>query len=165
MMKQLYLIGGSMGVGKTTTCLELKNLLHNSVFLDGDWCWDMHPFTVTMETKQMVMDNICYLLNNFIKCTEYEHIIFCWVMHEQEIINEILSNLNTTNCDVHKISLICSESSLRKRLEKDISKGIRKNDVMQRSLKRLTLYDRLDSQKIDVSSLSPKEVANRIKSL
>lgn len=165
MMKQIYLIGGSMGVGKTTTCLELKKLLHKSVFLDGDWCWDMNPFIVSEETKKMVMDNICYLLNNFIKCTEYEHIIFCWVMHEQEIINEILSNLNLINCNVHKISLVCSESSLQKRLKKDILNGIRGEDIIERSLERLSLYEILNTEKLDVSSLTPKEVAYKIKFL
>ena len=45
-MKHLYLIGGTMGVGKSTTCQIMKRKLNNSVFLDGDWCWDMDPFIV-----------------------------------------------------------------------------------------------------------------------
>ena len=40
-MKNIYIIGGTMGVGKTTICQKLKLKLANSVFLDGDWCWDM----------------------------------------------------------------------------------------------------------------------------
>ena len=70
------MIGGTMGVGKTTVCRQLKQDLQNSVFLDGDWCWDASPFQVTDETKAIVMDNICYLLNNFLKCTAYDNIIF-----------------------------------------------------------------------------------------
>lgn len=35
-MKRLYLIGGTMGVGKTTVCQILKRQLPNCVFLDGD---------------------------------------------------------------------------------------------------------------------------------
>lgn len=50
--------------------------LPNSVFLDGDWCWDADPFQVTEETKEMVMQNICCLLNNFLHCTAYENVIF-----------------------------------------------------------------------------------------
>ena len=90
MVKTLYMISGTMGVGKTTVCQQLKQDLQNSVFLDGDWCWDASPFQVTDETKALVMDNICHLLNNFLKCSAYENIIFCWVMHEQNIINSIL---------------------------------------------------------------------------
>ena len=75
-MKKLYLIGGTMGIGKTAVCQELKLKLDNSVFLDGDWCWDANPFQVTEETKNMVMDNICFLLNQFIHCSAYNNIIF-----------------------------------------------------------------------------------------
>ena len=89
-MKRLYLVGGTMGVGKTTVCQQLKLELNNSVFLDGDWCWDANPFLVTEETKKMVVDNIAYLLNNFLSCSAYENIIFCWVMHEQSIIDSIM---------------------------------------------------------------------------
>jgi broad-specificity NMP kinase len=113
-MKNIYLIGGTMGVGKTTTCQIIKNKLNNSVFLDGDWCWDMHPFQVTEETKQMVLENICFLLNSFIKCSAYENIVFCWVMHEQTIIDYIVSRLDTSDCKVHSISLVCSEQALQR---------------------------------------------------
>ena len=74
-MKHLYIIGGTMGVGKSTVSQVMKEKLNNSVFLDGDWCWDLHPFQVTTETKQMVLQNICFLLNQFIHCSAYQNII------------------------------------------------------------------------------------------
>ena len=94
-MKHLYIIGGTMGVGKTTVCRILKEKLEGSVFLDGDWCWDMHPFQVTEETKRMVQENIVFLLNNFLSCTAYDHVIFCWVLHQQNIIDDLLARLRT----------------------------------------------------------------------
>lgn len=57
-MKNLYIIGGTMGVRKRAVSQQLKKDLPNSVFLDGDWCWDASPFQVTEETKAMVTDNI-----------------------------------------------------------------------------------------------------------
>lgn len=48
----------------------------------------------------MVKENICYLLNNFLKCSAYENIIFCWVMHEQSVIDAILQNLDIKKCTV-----------------------------------------------------------------
>jgi broad-specificity NMP kinase len=161
-MKQLYLIGGTMGVGKTATCQVMKRKLYNSVFLDGDWCWDMHPFQVTEETKEMVMQNICFLLNNFIKCTVLENIVFCWVMHQQEIIDEFLSRLDTQGCQVHLISLICSPDALRERLVKDIHAGIRTEDILVRSLERIPLYEKLGTTKVDVSNITPEEAAEII---
>ncbi len=116
-MKTLYLIGGTMGVRKTAVSQQLNKELPNSVFLDGDWCWDADPIQVTEETKAMVMHNICYLLNSFLHCTAYHNIIFCWVMHEQSIIDEIMDNLDTGDARVIKISLmmmepICAKESL-----------------------------------------------------
>lgn len=98
----------------------MKDKLSNSVFLDGDWCWDMRPFQVTEETKEMVMQNICFLLNNFIKCTVYENIVFCWVMHQRAIVDEIITRLDTQGCKVHLISLVCSIEALKERLTKDV---------------------------------------------
>lgn len=164
-MKKLYLIGGTMGVGKTTTCQLLKHQLHNSVFLDGDWCWDSHPFQVTDETKEIVMDNICYMLNNFIHCSSYDHIIFCWVMHQQEIIDKIISRLDLIDVKVIKISLICHKQALMQRLSLDVEKGIRNEDVLNRSVERIALYHQLDTIKIDVSDKTVEEVAENIMKL
>lgn len=149
MMKTLYMVGGTMGIGKTTVCQQLKQDLPNSVFLDGDWCWDASPFQVTDETKAMVTNNICYLLNNFLKCSAYENIIFCWVMHEQSIINSILEKLNTQNCKVKCISLVADEKTLRERLAMDVERGIRSEDIIERSIARIPAKH---SKNTDVSS-------------
>jgi len=140
----------------------MKNKLRNSVFLDGDWCWDMHPFQVTEETKQMVMENICFLLNNFIKCSVYENIIFCWVMHEQAIIDDIVSHLDTAKCKVHPISLVCNEEALQTRLKGDVVAGIREEGVVRRSIERITLYEKLKTAKVDVSEILPEQAADFI---
>lgn len=161
-MKHLYMIGGPMGVGKTAVCQALKAQLNKSVFLDGDWCWDMHPFAVTEETKAMVMDNIVHLLTGFIRCSEIEHVIFGWVMHEQEIMDSILRKLPLEDCHVHAISLVCSEDVLRARLQRDIEAGLRTADVIARSLARLPMYDMLNTLKVDTSNMTIEETAKAI---
>ena len=161
-MKTLYLIGGTMGVGKTTVSQQLKKDLNNSVFLDGDWCWDASPFQVTEETKEMVIHNICYLLNSFLHCSAYENVIFCWVMHEQSIIDDIIKELDTENCKVKKISLIADESSLRDRLTVDITCGIRTTDIIDRSVRRISMYQALDTVKIDTSDKTVREITDEI---
>ena len=163
-MKRLYIINGTMGVGKTTVCRELQKLLPDNVFLDGDWCWDMSPFKVTDETKTMVMDNITYLLNSFLKCSECNNIIFCWVLHEQAIIDELLSKLDIKNCEVKIFTLTADEEALKQRLEKDVANGIRKPDVIERSIARIPLYDKLITEKIATDSISAKEAAKIIAS-
>lgn len=164
-MKTLYLIGGTMGVGKTTVCQQLKKDLPNSVFLDGDWCWDSSPFQVTEETRGMVVDNICYLLNNFLRCSAYENVIFCWVMHEQPIIDAIISKLNIDNCAVRSISLIANEECLRKRLSDDVANGARTADIIERSVSRIPLYNKLKTTKIDTSYKGVHQIADDIKAM
>ena len=164
-MKKLYIVGGAMGVGKTSVCQQLKRDLPNSVFLDGDWCWDAHPFRVTEETKRMVVDNIVYLLNNFLKCAAYDNVIFCWVMHQQEIIDSIVSRLETQNCEVKTISLIADEASLSKRIRGDIQKGVRRPEDIQRSVDRLPLYRCLNTIKVDTCGRSIQQVADAVRAL
>jgi len=161
-MKNLILINGTMGVGKTATSRELQKLLPNCVFLDGDWCWDMSPFIVNDETKNMVVDNIGYLLNNFISCSVFKNIIFCWVMHEKRIIDDVLSRLEKQDYQLYKFSLVCTEQALISRITEDIKMGIRTEDVINRSLSRLKNYFQMDTDKIDVSNISPKEAAKVI---
>ncbi|MBR2682227.1 MAG: nucleotide kinase, partial [Atopobiaceae bacterium] len=119
-------------------------------------------FVVTEETKAMVMDNVCHLLGNFLRCSAYENVIFCWVMHEQEIVDDILSRLDVSGCQVRAISLVCSEEELRGRLERDVAAGIRQPDVIGRSLARLPLYDALGGEKVDTTGLTPVIAADRI---
>ncbi len=69
------------------------------------------PFSGDGRNKKMVLDNICYLLNNFIHCSAYENIILGWVMHEQSIIDAILKRLDTENCIVNCISLLVDEKT------------------------------------------------------
>lgn len=161
-MKNIYIIGGTMGVGKTAVCQALKKMLPASVFLDGDWCWDMHPFQVNDETKNMVMENITFLLNQFIHCSAYENIIFCWVMHEQSIVDAIVEQLDTENCNVQTISLVCNESTLRKRLQNDIDHNIRTADVIERSIARMPHYSKLNTIKIDTTEKTILQICREL---
>ncbi len=164
-MKQIYLIGGPMGIGKTTLCQQLKEALPNSVFLDGDWCWDMNPFQVTDETKKMVMENITFLLNQFIRCSAFEHVVFCWVMHQQAILDDILSRLSAENCQIHLISLVCQKEELERRVGGDIQKGLRDEQALENSLSYLPLYDALSTLKVDVTGLTPQQSVEKILAL
>lgn len=158
-MKHVYLIGGPMGIGKSTICNQLNQDLDHSVFLDGDWCWNMDPFIVNQDTKNMVLDNITHCLNNFIHTPGIENIIFCWVMHKQDIIDQIIQKLDTEGVDIHLISLICEKEELIKRMLIDR----RDNQTIQKSLQYLELYKDLDTQKIDVTTLDVQKTIDKIK--
>lgn len=161
-MKKLILIGGPMGVGKTAVSKKLCKTLDHCVFLDGDWCWDMHPFIVDEETKKMVMNNIVYQLNQFLLCSSIHYVVFCWVMHEQSLIEEIINRIES-DCEVYSFSLVCTKEELTKRIQKDIDLGIRQQDVLNRSIERLEMYQHLQTIKVDTSMLSIDEVVCSIK--
>ena len=158
-MKHVYLIGGPMGIGKSTICNQLNQDLDHSVFLDGDWCWNMDPFIVNQDTKNMVLDNIAHCLNNFIHTPGIENIIFCWVMHKQDIIDQIIQKLDTEGVDIHLISLICEKEEFIKRMLIDR----RDNQTIRKSLQYLELYKDLDTQKIDVTTLDVQKTIDKIK--
>lgn len=161
-MKNLIILGGTMGVGKTATSRALQKMLPDCVFLDGDWCWDSHPFIVTGRTKAMVMQNIGFLLNGFLRCPDYKNVVFCWVMHEQEIIDDVLRQLEHGDYQLHVFSLVCTEEALVQRLSGDVENGVREADIIERSVARLPCYHILDTTKIDVSDITPQQAAQTI---
>ena len=113
----------------------------------------------------MVFDNICFLLGKFLRCGEYENIVFCWVMHQDGIIDGILKRLDLKDAEVKKISLVCTPKELVRRLKSDIAAGARSEDVILRALDRLPLYGGLDTLKIDVSDITAEETADIIMGL
>lgn len=158
MRKKLLMINGPMGVGKTTICKLLHQTVHRNVWLDGDWCWMMHPWDFSDSNKKMVIDNITYLLRNFLKNDGFEVIIFNWVLHREEIFKLILDPLADFDFELHKLTLTASAESLRERLLQDR----REETVIAESIARLALYEKLDTQKIDTSSKTPQEIVAEI---
>ena len=122
----------------------------------------MRPFVVTDETKAMVESNIAHLLNGFLACSEFENVIFCWVLHKQNILNNLMNALNLNGCTTHCFSLVSTEQALVERLNRDIAAGKRSGDITERSVARISLYDELDTVKINVSTISPADAAQRI---
>jgi len=161
-MKKLVLVNGTMGVGKTTVCSLLLKQLQPAVFLDGDWCWNMNPFIVNDETKEMVLKNISFVLNSFLGCSEYRYVIFCWVMHRPEILADLLSRLVLKDVSVYKFTLMASEAALIRRLEKDTAEGRREPGGLPRSMERMGLYEGMDTIKIDVSERTAAQAAGII---
>lgn len=161
-MKKLIIINGTMGVGKSTVCNILLDAIKPSVYLDGDWCWNMNPFIVSEENKTMVINNITYLLQSYLNNSGYEYIIFCWVIHQEDIFDQLLEKLKDYDFELYKISLICSETALKNRLALDVKNGIRSEKVIERSMERIELYKKMDTIKIYVSEINPQKTSEII---
>ncbi len=162
MKKKMIIINGTMGVGKSATCRELNKKLKNSVWLDGDWCWMINPFVVNDENKKMVINNINYLLRSFLTNSSLEYIIFNWVIHMEDIFDDILEPLNDLNFEIIKITLICDEDALKKRILEDVKLKLRDEECVRRSVERLDLYKEMSTKKIDTSNISVLETVDKI---
>ena len=149
-VRRCILINGTMGAGKTTVCKELMRLLPHSAFLDGDWCWYSDPFTVNDRTREMVLQNIGFVLSNFLRCPDYQNILFCWVMDRQEILDEVIRRirpaLDDSQAQLFCVTLSVTSQALRQRLQRDIDAGLRQPDIVERSLARLPLYRELSTR-------------------
>ena len=73
-MKKLYIISGTMGVGKSTVGKLLTEKLPDSVLLEGDWCWNYAVNNA--ETRQIAVDNACNIVNRYLKSQSYRNIVF-----------------------------------------------------------------------------------------
>ena len=77
----------------------------------------------------------------------------------------IHEKLDTQNCEVKCISLVADEKTLFERLAMDVKKGIRSEDVIERSIARIPMYQALDTIKIDTNAKAVAMIANEIKQL
>ncbi len=153
-MTKLVFIGGPMGVGKSTITQALCSKFSHSVMLDGDWCWFQgdKEWDFSTTNKKMVLENITFLLNSFLKTKSFDFIFFCWVLHEKNIEQEILSRLNRP-FDFYHFSLICEEKVLKNRIlnRQNLLTQQQKEEQIKRALQRLKQIETLDTIKINTS--------------
>jgi len=156
-MKKLVIINGPAAVGKSTTCEKLYKGLKGSVWLDGDWCWLMNPWDFSEENKKMVVGNIVYVLNNYLKNPNFEYVIFSWVIPDELIFNTILERL-TGGYELYKISFVCTDEELIKRCLADNRDG----EIIERTLRNLKNYNKMDTVKIDTTDKDVEQVIGSI---
>ncbi len=150
MSKRLIIINGPAGVGKTSICKELYTKLDRSVWLDGDWCWMIHPFEVTDANIRMAEKNISFMLQSFVDNPSIRNIIFCWVLHKEAIHERIFDSLSKIDCEMIRFSLLCSPESLQQRMLHDNRNPVQ----ISKSISRLKLYQSMNTIKIDTTNKS-----------
>jgi cytidylate kinase len=160
-MKSLVVIGGPMGVGRSAVCRELLSRSDKAVWLDGDWCWMMHPWQVTTETEAMVERNIIVLLRNYLSCSAYETVIFDWVLDKELIVHTILSGLQDLEYRVARVSLVCAPEELRARLITDAHSP----SILDETVLRLPLYQALEAPCLDTTGLTVSQVVDRVQEM
>ena len=142
MKKHLVVLNGPMGVGKTAVGKRLADRLAPALFLDGDWCWDLHPFTVTADTKALVLRSSRAFRENGRTCPAVETLVFVWVLQEE-----------------------ADDAVLAGRVSRDIAAGKRAPGSVERSLSYQKFYPGQRTLHLDTSRLTPEEAAAAIAGL
>ena len=130
--------------------------------LDGDNCWAMNPFIVNDENKEMVLNNIGFILNSYLSNSTSKYVVFNWVIQSDDIMNEVLKRINTENIEIYKITLMCTKEELIKRIENDVKLGLRDSKNIERSLERYDMYKAMDTIKLDTTGKSIDEIIKEI---
>lgn len=156
-LTKLIIINGAPGVGKLTIGNLLFSRLQNSAFLDGDDVWRINPFEVTDITRNIVERNIAFVLRNYIKAN-YEYVILVWVLHQQSIIDRLLSKLDNLRFKVYIFTLTCDEETLLKRRRQQGKEG----RELKVALDRLRQCRMLETVKLDTSAMKPDEIVDMI---
>ena len=156
-MTKLIIINGAPGVGKSTVGSLLFSKLNNSAFLDGDSVWRINPFEVNEKTKDIVEQNIAFVLRNYIEAG-YEYVILAWVLHMQSIIDRLLSKLDDFKLKVYVFTLVADEETLVDRVRAD-TKMKRDHEIAKDRLRESL---ELRSKKLDTAVLEPDEIVDII---
>lgn len=77
-------------------------------------------------------------------------------------MDNLLSKLDLTECNVKVISLVCDQDTLKSRLQQDIDNAKRTVDVVNKAIERLPLYQQMNTTIIDTTNMNTHEVAQKI---
>lgn len=159
-MKKLIFIHGPNGVGKSTLCKTLNSKIHNSAWLESEWCRMTNPFSFDDEIIKMVEKNISYILRGYLECSTLEYVIFNYGFHgpRKRIFDNILKNLSDIDYKLIPITITCSYEENRIRMVGD---G-RDEERINRALAVRSIYDSLNNPIIDTTYMNVEEAACRV---
>lgn len=154
----LIIVSGSPCVGKSTAADLLFQSLHNSAYLDGDWCWCVNPFSVSDPRLREGDKAMSAVLSNYLRL-EFDYVVFASVVAMYENIRtSILRDITARDYQVAGFTLTCSEETLRQRHK---SRG----DQTECSFEWLRLPHYPGDYVIQTDGKSPKDVAAEMRNI
>ena len=162
-MKQLIVIIGPNGVGKSTTAEAILARSPKTAYVDADWCRVMNPFALTEKTKQTVIENIYCFLRNYLMCDDIETVVFPYSWHgdRKEIYDTVINRLKQDMIQFEeKIYILkCSREENEKRARKD---GREESRIERGMDATFSFYDEFEYLCIDTTDMTPEQVAAKI---
>lgn len=158
---RVIIINGPMGVGKTTVGKYIAEKYEGTAFIDGDWCLDIHPFVGNCETKEMAIDNILHMIDNYRKCSVCKMIVLTWLMDDQWVYQKVVDGISDLGLETKSVTLVCDKQDLVKRWKNDKNCEWRTQEWLGVSLKSLLSFSSLENC-IDTSGLTIDVIADMI---
>ena len=162
-MKNLILICGSNGIGKSTACMALTKKLSHSAYIDSEWCRSMNPFSFSEEQIKIVISNISTMMINYFRCSTVENVIFSYGFHgvRKTIFDDILNVLSYKNIQLKfcPIILQCDLEENTRRMKNDNRDDDRIKTAIEKTR---SIYDDYVYPRIDVTPLSIDETGDAI---
>jgi adenylate kinase family enzyme len=158
---KVILLNGPMGVGKTTIANYIADKYPGTAFIDGDWCMDIHPFVGNRETKEMAIDNILHMTQNYVKSPYVKRVIIPWLMDDEWVVDRLVKGIDELGAEAVNVTLICDRDELIRRWKADIDCPWRTDEWLEVSLKSLEHFSEMDNC-INTSGLSVEEAAARV---
>jgi hypothetical protein len=158
---KVIVLNGPMGVGKTTIGTAVADMCPGTAFIDGDCCMDIHPFVGNKETREMAVDNILHMTENYMNCSVCNMVVIAWLMDDDSIRRILTDGLRKLNSDVRSYTLVCSEEQLRRQWDEDTSCPWRTEEWLKVSISSLEYFRSLGDM-IDVEGMSVGQIARMI---
>lgn len=118
----------------------------------------MNPWDMCEQNKKMVMDNITHILRSYLASGTIDNVVFSWVLHRQDVIDELLGRLDGFDFELSGFCLTCTPERLQSRMRAD---G-RDIDDIKASVERLRFYPAAGWSLIDTSNITPGRAAEMI---
>lgn len=165
-MKQLIIIIGPNGVGKSTTAMEFVTHNSHTAYVDSDWCRVMNPFDFTKTAKQTITENIYCLLRNYLTCDDINTVLFTYGWHgaRKEIFENVMEKLKRDNIDFSE-TIIILKCSKEENIKRAINDGRDEGRIKRGIEMTFSFYDKYDYPVIDTTDMTPSQVIDKIKNI
>ncbi len=163
-MSRLVLLGGPVGVGKSTVMRALKKRIPKVGLVDADEIWCVSDDLSAQESRSYAHDNVNAVIAGYARAG-VETCVVNWVFARKALYQPIVDEVGRLFDEVLQVYLIATPEILEVRIRQrwlQQGNGFDVDDLTRYALSRLQLIQALPFDKIDTSTLSVDQVAEAL---
>lgn len=163
-MSKLVLLGGPVGVGKSSAMRNLKSRITRVGLVDADEVWQVSDDLTPDENRSYAHDNVNAVIAGYARAG-VETCVVNWVFARAELYEPIIAASKDLFDDIVQLYLVANPDVLEERIKhRWMAQGqdYDLESLVDYSKSRLALIHELPYDKIDTSLLSAEEVADQI---